>query len=491
VHICRAPAGRACRAGFPHCADHRGRADSGRFFASPTGKRSKVAPTGGRPDSRWRIPTDRRGRRAPTVKNVLMPWWRWCSSSSFASDHYHHHHCHRPPVRKSCQTTCVLVKSYRRTLLYYYFSKNLIGDHSKNANERKMWAHIRTYLLSHRDGRGHELDIRDRKGSPNPHTYAPQRSGFFYFGGGCPTTTRKSEQTNQRPMMMNSSFAAVTVRRRPLRRKRIERTLAERTSLREKRAFQSKVSLILTAVTLGLMLLLALVTTDRNSAAVTYNKDDGRPDELQQQQPDRQSAWRQRRRRLKKDEDNNNDASASASATNTTTDYSHYSCNSLNEVTPIAGDDQCNFATTCNRNVGVWAPIVYCSPHGRIWLIFLSPVMLLWLVLLFRMLGSTAEDYFSPALEMFSGKVRCVRSKNVLPFFLYTYRSLTQLFFIASLHQRPDRTIIYFSFSSSDYHPGLLVFHYWHWAMARPMFRLRLVLLRPIPKLVTNSHSAL
>jgi hypothetical protein len=204
-------------------------------------------------------------------------------------------------------------------------------------------------------------------------------------------------------MMMNN-FAA-TGRRRPLRRRRIERTAAERTSLREKRAFQSKVSLILTAVTLGLLLLLSLCTTDRNLAAVTYNQDDGRPaEELQQQPQERQSAWRQRRRRLKKDEDNNDESASSA--TNTTTDYSHYSCNSLNEVTPIAGDDQCNFATTCNRNVGVWAPIVYCSPHGRIWLIFLSPVMLLWLVLLFRMLGSTAEDYFSPALEMFSGKVR-------------------------------------------------------------------------------------
>jgi hypothetical protein len=195
--------------------------------------------------------------------------------------------------------------------------------------------------------------------------------GVFFFWGGHAQRRPGRERTNQqRPMMMNN-FAA-TGRRRPLRRRRIERTAAERTSLREKRAFQSKVSLILTAVTLGLLLLLSLCTTDRNLAAVTYNQDDGRPaEELQQQPQERQSAWRQRRRRLKKDEDNNDESASSA--TNTTTDYSHYSCNSLNEVTPIAGDDQCNFATTCNRNVGVWAPIVYCSPHGRIWLIFLSP----------------------------------------------------------------------------------------------------------------------
>lgn len=36
------------------------------------------------------------------------------------------------------------------------------------------------------------------------------------------------------------------------------------------------------------------------------------------------------------------------------------------------------------------------------WMILLSPILLLLLTLLFRLLGSTADDFFSPALEMFS-----------------------------------------------------------------------------------------
>jgi hypothetical protein len=165
----------------------------------------------------------------------------------------------------------------------------------------------------------------------------------------------------------------ITNARRPLSRKM--RTATERSSIQEKRAFQSKVSLILTAVTLALLLLLSVFTSDTTTSTT--------------------DPYRQRHL----------DSNSVSSDTSNTTDYSHYSCNSLNEVTPDAGEPQCRFAQTCNRGVGVWAPIVYCSPHGRIWLIFLSPVMLLWLVLLFRMLGSTAEDYFSPALEMFSNKV--------------------------------------------------------------------------------------
>jgi Ca2+/Na+ antiporter len=38
-------------------------------------------------------------------------------------------------------------------------------------------------------------------------------------------------------------------------------------------------------------------------------------------------------------------------------------------------------------------------------MIFLSPILLLGLTLLFRLLGSTADEYFSPSLEMFSVKL--------------------------------------------------------------------------------------
>jgi solute carrier family 24 (sodium/potassium/calcium exchanger), member 6 len=89
-------------------------------------------------------------------------------------------------------------------------------------------------------------------------------------------------------------------------------------------------------------------------------------------------------------------------------DYSSYSCHDLFDATPDAGDAQCAFARTCNQGAGLWAPFVFCSHNSlsrTAWLFILSPVMLLWLLLLFRMLGSTAEDYFSPSLEMFSTKL--------------------------------------------------------------------------------------
>lgn len=85
-------------------------------------------------------------------------------------------------------------------------------------------------------------------------------------------------------------------------------------------------------------------------------------------------------------------------------DYSAYSCSMLYEIVPDAGDNQCNFARNCNQGEGVWAPFVFCSSYFSTkflcWVI--SPIIVVWMVVLFRLLGSTAEDYFSPSLEMFS-----------------------------------------------------------------------------------------
>jgi solute carrier family 24 (sodium/potassium/calcium exchanger), member 6 len=110
------------------------------------------------------------------------------------------------------------------------------------------------------------------------------------------------------------------------------------------------------------------------------------------------------------DDMNNNGATGGDGVVNTDTnaDYSSYSCHDLFVATPDAGDAQCAFARTCNQGTGLWAPFVFCSYNSlsrTAWLSILSPVMLLWLLLLFRMLGSTAEDYFSPSLEMFSTKL--------------------------------------------------------------------------------------
>lgn len=88
---------------------------------------------------------------------------------------------------------------------------------------------------------------------------------------------------------------------------------------------------------------------------------------------------------------------------NKTDDYSHYSCRYIYDEVSEA-EDVCNYARTCNYGQGVWAPWVFCSSTMGIYTSFaiFSPVVILWMVTLFRLLGSTAEDFFSCSLEMFS-----------------------------------------------------------------------------------------
>ena len=92
-------------------------------------------------------------------------------------------------------------------------------------------------------------------------------------------------------------------------------------------------------------------------------------------------------------------------------DYSEYSCHDLFATTPNPGSQQCRFARTCNNHEGVWLPFVFCrNVGGKIgtlgWCGILSPFVLLWMIIMFRLLGSTAEDYFSPSLEYFSLKAK-------------------------------------------------------------------------------------
>lgn len=86
-------------------------------------------------------------------------------------------------------------------------------------------------------------------------------------------------------------------------------------------------------------------------------------------------------------------------------DYTQFSCRYIYEKVPDAGDEQCRFARTCNDGEGVWAPFVFChyNKFSAVTLFLaISPIMIVWMVTLFRLLGSTAEDFFSPSLEMFS-----------------------------------------------------------------------------------------
>lgn len=89
-------------------------------------------------------------------------------------------------------------------------------------------------------------------------------------------------------------------------------------------------------------------------------------------------------------------------------DYSRFSCSYIYEQVPDAGFEQCQFARTCNGGEGVWAPFVFCH-YNRFktvhFFLMISPIVIVWMVTLFRLLGSTAEDFFSPSLEMFSVKL--------------------------------------------------------------------------------------
>uniref|UniRef100_A0A7S4JWE0 Sodium/calcium exchanger membrane region domain-containing protein n=1 Tax=Odontella aurita TaxID=265563 RepID=A0A7S4JWE0_9STRA len=86
-------------------------------------------------------------------------------------------------------------------------------------------------------------------------------------------------------------------------------------------------------------------------------------------------------------------------------DYSKYSCDSLYRRTdPSIPGMRCDFAKTCNGGEGIYAPVTFCSDQysPRTVILLLALPLCLLLVILFRILGSTAEEFFSPGLEMFS-----------------------------------------------------------------------------------------
>lgn len=99
-------------------------------------------------------------------------------------------------------------------------------------------------------------------------------------------------------------------------------------------------------------------------------------------------------------DDGNND--------NDDNDYSDQSCDDIFVLTEAGSDEQCLFSKTCNANQGLEFSFVFCNTFNLStfkWMLILSPFITIWLILLFRMLGSTAEDFFSPSLEMFSMKL--------------------------------------------------------------------------------------
>jgi sodium/potassium/calcium exchanger 6 len=115
-----------------------------------------------------------------------------------------------------------------------------------------------------------------------------------------------------------------------------------------------------------------------------------------------------------------------------TIDYREYSCGEINEMeakynsnnhsSSTTSFDRCKFAMTCNDGDGILFPSLFCttaptnntdstkqgytSPRNNS-LQSLSRILLivglsLVLLLLFRLLNSTTDEFFSPGLELFS-----------------------------------------------------------------------------------------
>ena len=89
-------------------------------------------------------------------------------------------------------------------------------------------------------------------------------------------------------------------------------------------------------------------------------------------------------------------------------EFSDQTCDDIFELTDAGSNDRCTFAKTCNGGAGLFASFVFCSALNldtTVWVSILFPFLSLWLIVLFRMLGSTADEFFSPSLEMFSLKI--------------------------------------------------------------------------------------
>jgi len=84
------------------------------------------------------------------------------------------------------------------------------------------------------------------------------------------------------------------------------------------------------------------------------------------------------------------------------TDFTDYSCDN---IWIVDEEIRCDYARTCSGGDGLTiARHIFCQSRydPNILGLLTAPLVLLILITLFRMLGSTAEEFFSPSLEMFS-----------------------------------------------------------------------------------------
>ena len=156
---------------------------------------------------------------------------------------------------------------------------------------------------------------------------------------------------------------------------------------KERNQFHNKAAFGLTVFSMVLLGILSLIYRNESASEDIGNSSSGR--------------YYHRLLEQNGGDDDNNDGG------NDNTDFSEFSCRYIYDQFPNPGEGQCNFASTCNGGEGVWAAFVFCSNtfSTKTLFLILSPVMLVWMMILFRLLGTTAEDYFSPSLEMFSVKL--------------------------------------------------------------------------------------
>ena len=194
--------------------------------------------------------------------------------------------------------------------------------------------------------------------------------------------------------------------------------------------FITNMSLICTICTIILFSILALFYSEWGSTTTTnLNSDTSIKRSFSSGKQQYSNEWNNEfnqqhnnimHRHLEEDNNNNNNQNQDAN-TVADGDYSSYRCDDIftntqstsyssnsNNYSSSSTTKRCQYASTCDNGDGVLIPFVFC--HTNVlstftWLILMSPILLLALTLLFRLLGSTAEEYFSPSLEMFSIKL--------------------------------------------------------------------------------------
>ena len=181
-------------------------------------------------------------------------------------------------------------------------------------------------------------------------------------------------------------------------------TTRMQTRKRNDKQFVTKMAVVCTICSIGILCILTLVYSEWRDVISAP--------------PDYSSHTVTQFHRDLAQQDNYNDQDANNSVSSDG-DYSSYRCDEIfkhttqpssssSTTSSSNNNEQCQYASTCDEGNGLLLPFVFCHTSiisTTLWLLLLSPLLLLLLTLLFRLLGSTAEEYFSPSLEMFSVKL--------------------------------------------------------------------------------------